>query len=59
MVGFDVKKVNLRKTVNTETSDEETQTEESLMLGPELEKNQHSSELMSLQVKENLQFTSF
>ena len=53
MVGFDVEKVHLRKIVNTETSDEETQTDgESFMLcSPVLANIQNFSELMSLQVK--------
>lgn len=51
ILGFDVKKFHLRKTVNPETLDQETQTDvESFMFCPEMEKIQNFPELMSLQV---------
>ena len=41
ILGFDVKKFHLRKTVNPETLDQETQTDvESFMFCPEMEKIQ-------------------
>ena len=61
LVGFDVKKVQLRRTqLTTETSDEETQTEEPddllcHQLSP-LDNSQQISELRALKVKTNLTF---
>ena len=61
VVGFDVKKVQLRRTqLTTETSDEETQTEESADLlwhhQSPLDNSQQISELRALKVKTNLTF---
>ena len=50
-VGTDVKKVHLRKNVITETSDQETQTDDSIVVSPAWEKIEHFTEMMSLEVK--------